>query len=337
MTIDCTSIKLKQGNNGDTVKQVQTYLSQYGFYDGLIDGSYGSYTVTSVKNFQKACNLVVDGWIGPETCKTLHKLSSITEQESLKNGTSNVYVTIVQQKLKLLGYYTSSVDGEYGSKTVNSVKSYQANNKLLKDGIVGPVTYKKLLASNSQIKINTTGVYTNNKLCEKKGGDCLGQSNSTRCGPHSIKQALRKFGITKYSESTIGAYAGTTSAGTGHSGLETAIYKIAKNEGIKLNVTWKNLSDLGSTTKERYKAIGEILESKDKICFCHLLYRNRYGHYEHIKTVNTNTSGLIISNSLGNKCNSPAYCGYNESRTMSTQNSYISGISQKSICIITKV
>ena len=336
MTLDCTNIRLKTGSSGTEVKQVQTYLSQYGFYDGLVDGDYGSYTATSVKNFQKACGLVVDGWIGTETCKTLNKLSSISEQESLKNGTSNVYVTIVQQKLKLLGYYTSSVEGAYGNKTVSSVKSYQANNKLLTDGIVGPVTYKKLLNSTAQIKTNNSGVYTNTKLCERSGGDCKGQSNSTRCGPHSIKQGVRKFGITGYSEATIAGYAGTTSAGTGHSGLETAIYKIAKNEGIKLSVTWKNLSDLGSTTKERYKAIGEILESKDKICFCHLLYRNRYGHYEHIKTVNTNTSGLIISNSLGNKCNSPAYCGYDESRTMSTQNSYISGISQKSICIFTK-
>ena len=337
MTIDCTKIKLKQGSNGDVVKQVQTYLSQYGFYDGLIDGDYGSYTVTSVKNFQKACGLVVDGWIGTETCKTLNKLSSITEQESLKKGTSNVYVTIVQQKLKLLGYYTSSIDGEYGSKTVNSVKSYQANNKLLQDGIVGPVTYKKLLASNSQIKINTTGVYTNNKLCESKGGNCLGQITGYHCGPHSVKQALRKFGITKYSESTIGAYAGTTSAGTGHSGLETAIYKIAKNEGIKLSVTWKNFSDLGSNQKERYKKYGELMSADNTAVFHHELYRNRYGHYSILKTVNTNNSNLTVANSLGNKCNSPAYCGYMESRSFGTQQSYLNGISQKSICIITKV
>lgn len=336
MTIDCTNIKLKQGSSGDTVKQVQTYLSQYGFYDGLIDGDYGSYTVTSVKNFQKACGLVVDGWIGTETCKTLHKLSELSEQESLKNGTSNVYVTIVQQKLKLLGYYTSSVDGEYGNKTVNSVKSYQANNKLLQDGIVGPVTYKKLLNSTAQIKTNTTGIYTNNKLCEKSGGDCLGQSNSVRCGPHSIKQCLRRFGITGYSEATIAGYAGTTSAGTGHYGLETAIATIARKEGIKLNVTWKNFSDLGSNQKERYKKYGELMSADNTAVFHHELYRNRYGHYSILKTVNTNNSNLIVANSLGNKCNSPAYCGYMESRSFGTQQSYLNGISQKSICIITK-
>ena len=142
------------------------------------------------------------------------------------------------------------------------------------------------------------------------------------------------MGITGYSEKTIGSYAGTTTNGTGHSGLETAIATIARKEKVNLKVSWKNLSDLGSSQKARFKAFGELMTKKDTSVFLHLLYRNKYGHYELIKTVNTDNSKVLVPNSLGNKCSSPAYCGYMETRTYSTEASYIAGIS---ICIISKV
>ena len=233
------------------------------------------------------------------------------------------------------------IDGEYGTKSVNSVKLYQKDKKLVVDGIVGEITYNSLLKEKTQEKTNTSstvsnGIYTINTLCEKTGGDCLGQVTGYHCGPHSIKQALRKFGITGYSEKTIGSYAGTTRNGTGHSGLETAIATIARKEKVNLKVSWKNLSDFGSTQKARFKALGELMTQKNTSIFLHLLYRSKYGHYELIKTVDTNNSKVIIPNSLGNKCSAPAYCGYMETRTYSTESSYVAGISQKSICIITK-
>ena len=69
----------------------------------------------------------------------------------------------------------------------------------------------------------------------------------------------------------------------------------------------------------------------------HDLYRNKFGHYETLKTINLNKSNMIVLNSLGSKCGSPAFCGYLETRSMGNMSSYIGGISQKSICIITKV
>ena len=74
----------------------------------------------------------------------------------------------------------------------------------------------------------------------------------------------------------------------------------------------------------------------NKAVFHHELYRNKYGHYSVLKQVNTKNNNLIVANSLGNRCNYPAYCGYMENRTFSTQSSYLRGISQKSICIIEK-
>ncbi|WP_323736286.1 peptidoglycan-binding protein [Methanosphaera sp. ISO3-F5] len=342
MTFDCSKIKLKNGSSGTEVKELQELLRGYGCYEGSIDGKFDSVTSNAVKEYQRILGLTVDGWVGSETCKSLHQYQSLSQD--LKKGSNNVYVKLVQNRLKQLGYYTGTVDGLYGTLTFNSVKQYQAKHNLLQDGVVGKVTYKSLLTNqntnsgtNNNRSTTSNGIYTNTHLCERRGGDCGGQITGYHCACFSIQQGIRTFGITGYSQRTIGGYAGTTTAGTGHWGIETALAKIAKNEGIKLKVTWKNLSDLGSTQKEQYKKIGEIISSPNKFAFIHLLYRNRYGHYEHIKTVNTNTSGLIIRNSLGDKCNSPAYCGYNESRTMSTETSYIRGISQKSVCIVEKI
>ena len=342
MTFDCTNIRLKNGSSGTEVKELQELLRGYGCYEGVIDGSFGSVTTNAVKEYQRILGITVDGWIGSETCKSLHQYQSLSQD--LKKGSNNVYVKLVQNRLKQLGYYSGTVDGLYGTLTFNSVKQYQAKHNLLQDGVVGKITYTHLLTNqntnrgtNKQSSTKEYTIFTNTKLCERQGGDCLGQITSYHCGPHSIKQCLRRFGITGYSERTIGSYAGTTSAGTGHYGLETAIAHIAKLEGIQLKVKWINFNDLGNTDKERYKRYGELMTDEDKAVFHHELYKDYAGHYSILKMVNTNNSNLTVANSLGSRCNSPAFCGYMESRPCSTQSRYIRGISQKSICIITKV
>lgn len=253
----------------------------------------------------------------------------------LRKGSKGETVKELQTILKNKGYYDGRIDGDFGTLTEESLKKYQKKQGLLADGIFGPVTCKKLQPTNSSQKTEYTR-FTNSKLCEKSGGNCLGQITGYHCGPHSIKQCLRRFGITKYTEKQIGQYAGTTTKGTGHGGLETALAKISKLEGINLSVEWKNFSDLGSTTKERFHKYGDLMTDENKAVFHHELYRNQYGHYSVLKQVDTNTTNLIVANSLGSKCNAPAYCGYMENRSFNVQQSYLRGISQKSICIITK-
>ena len=62
------------------------------------------------------------------------------EAEVLKNGSTGAQVKTVQTKLKNWGYYTGSVDGIYGPKTVAAVKYFQRVNGLTQDGIVGAKT-----------------------------------------------------------------------------------------------------------------------------------------------------------------------------------------------------
>lgn len=60
------------------------------------------------------------------------------------NGDTTENIKVVQQKLKNWGYYSSTVDGIWGSKTTAAVKSFQKKNGLIADGIVGKKTEEAL-------------------------------------------------------------------------------------------------------------------------------------------------------------------------------------------------
>ncbi len=65
-------------------------------------------------------------------------------------GSRGSEVTQIQTKLKRWGYYSGSIDGIYGTKTVNAVKYFQRKNGLTVDGIAGSKTLAAMgIMSNS--------------------------------------------------------------------------------------------------------------------------------------------------------------------------------------------
>ncbi len=178
--------------------------------------------------------------------------------------------------------------------------------------------------------------YLSENHCTNQGGQCLGQPNSYYCGVQTIWQILHKFGIKDYSKDTIAKWCGTTTKGTSHDGMKSCIAKINKEKGTKLKIEFKNLSDMGSTQKERWTAIGKLICKSNVGVGIHSMYRQKYGHYECLQMVNVTNGNTYVLNSLGNKCNSPAFCGYVETRSWNEWQKYISMISQPSIIIITK-
>ena len=160
----------------------------------------------------------------------------------------------------------------------------------------------------------------------KTGCDNMGQNNGYYCGVHSLQEVFRNLTGIVVSQSTIAGWAGTTTSGTGHSGLDTAVAMFNKKYNQNLKVSWKNFSDLGWT------GIKNIINSNNQDCIIHNLYRNQYGHYEVVNNVSGN---ITVQNSLGSKCSQGCYCGYIEYRTQTTFRSYINGISQKSVMVIT--
>jgi L,D-transpeptidase ErfK/SrfK len=58
----------------------------------------------------------------------------------LKEGTTGSDVAQLQRDLRKLGYYKASIDGVFGPLTKQAVMSFQTDQGLISDGIVGPYT-----------------------------------------------------------------------------------------------------------------------------------------------------------------------------------------------------
>ena len=92
-----------------------------------------------LKNKKKIFCLLI-AIIGLFVSTTLYSKYTVTSEVLSRYGSSGSEVRQIQTKLKNWGYYNGSVDGIYGSKTVNAVKYFQRKNGLTADGIAGTKT-----------------------------------------------------------------------------------------------------------------------------------------------------------------------------------------------------
>ena len=61
----------KKGSGGAVVSEIQTRLKNWGYYNGDVDGVYGSRTEKAVRWFQQKNGLNVDGQVGDQTLAAL--------------------------------------------------------------------------------------------------------------------------------------------------------------------------------------------------------------------------------------------------------------------------
>ena len=65
-------------------------------------------------------------------------------------GSKGEEVRKIQEKLQALGIYRGPLDGIFGGGTDGAVKLFQQREGLEVDGIVGPITWERLLGSEAQ-------------------------------------------------------------------------------------------------------------------------------------------------------------------------------------------
>ena len=61
----------KKGSSGNVVREIQTRLKNWGYYNGAVDGVYGSRTEEAVRYFQRKNGLSPDGQVGNQTLAAL--------------------------------------------------------------------------------------------------------------------------------------------------------------------------------------------------------------------------------------------------------------------------
>ena len=189
---------LRMGDSGSAVKDLQTKLKKLGYYDGTVDSTFGSGTYAAVRAFQKKYNLTADGVAGSETLKKLDSAyknaDSDKDDDSLRKGATGSAVKNLQTKLKKLGFYNASIDGDYGDTTVAAVKAFQKKYNLTADGVAGSETLKKLDTAYKNADSNTS-----------TDDDSL-RKGATGAAVKTLQTNLKKLGFyTAYVDGSFGA------------------------------------------------------------------------------------------------------------------------------------
>lgn len=76
----------KYGSRGQEVITIQTKLKRWGYYNGSVDGIYGSQTLAAVKWFQRKNGLTVDGIAGTNTLRAMGIYNSSSSSGSSSNS-----------------------------------------------------------------------------------------------------------------------------------------------------------------------------------------------------------------------------------------------------------
>ena len=79
----------KYGSRGEEVRQIQTKLKRWGYYNGNIDGIFGSGTLEAVKWFQRKNGLQVDGIAGKKTLEAMGIFNSSSSSSNSSVSTSS--------------------------------------------------------------------------------------------------------------------------------------------------------------------------------------------------------------------------------------------------------
>lgn len=76
--------------------------------------------------------------------------SAPTPEPVLRNGSQGDDVRNLQSRLYALGYYTGTIDGQFGAGTRDAVIAFQRANGLDGDGIVGSETRRLLFSTDAK-------------------------------------------------------------------------------------------------------------------------------------------------------------------------------------------
>lgn len=94
----------KRGSRGEEVRQIQTKLKRWGYYNGAVDGIYGAETESAVIYFQKKNGLTADGICGSRTLAAM----GISSSSSSSSSTSGGYGGFSENELNLLARIISA-------------------------------------------------------------------------------------------------------------------------------------------------------------------------------------------------------------------------------------
>ena len=149
----------KYGSRSDEVKQIQTKLKRWGYYNGNIDGIYGSQTLSAVKWFQSKNGLSVDGIAGPKTLTAMGIYSSNTTNTTT-NSSSDLGL------LSRLVYAESRGEPYTGQVAVASVVLNRVKSSSFPNSVAGVIYQSGAFSVVSDGQINLSPNATAKKAAQ---------------------------------------------------------------------------------------------------------------------------------------------------------------------------
>lgn len=151
---------VSKGDEGEDIKRIQNRLYELGYLATAdsVTGMFLDATEAAVIKLQEANSLTPDGTVGRQTLNLLY--SDEVKPNLLAYGDKSEVVLASQNRLKELGYLTTTPDGAYGDDTSVAIKQFQSRNDLVVDGYLGPST---------RIALNDGGAKPNGLILGEQG------------------------------------------------------------------------------------------------------------------------------------------------------------------------
>ena len=152
----------KYGSRGNEVTQIQTKLKRWGYYNGSIDGIYGSKTVEAVKYFQRKNGLTADGVAGPATLKKMGITSSSSSSSSSSSGTNSSNINLLSHII----YGEARGEPYAGQVAVGAVIMNRVKSSSFPNSIAGVIYQRGAFDAVSDGQINMTPDSTAKKAAQ---------------------------------------------------------------------------------------------------------------------------------------------------------------------------
>ncbi|MGI6634304.1 MAG: peptidoglycan-binding domain-containing protein [Christensenellales bacterium] len=152
-------LRLSLHDRYSAVITLQQRLSTLGYYTQAADGEFTYYTYLCVRAFQKKNGLKVDGVVGATTWNKMMGPDAIAANAvpppdpgaplRIEYKDAGPKVLQIQQRLQALLYYDGAADSTFNYTLYLAVRKFQKKNGLKVDGIVGQITWDKMMGPDA--------------------------------------------------------------------------------------------------------------------------------------------------------------------------------------------
>ena len=146
---------LRQGDEGDAVKRLQTRLYRLGYSASAPDGIFGGDTARALRIFQHYSGLDETGIADLGTQTLLFSADAVQPANALLTvGSSGDEVSKLQKRLRILGFASIAVDGGYGDSTRRGVENLQAYMRELEGDALAASSDSGAEAGQPTVEVN---------------------------------------------------------------------------------------------------------------------------------------------------------------------------------------